>query len=138
MPDKHGRVRGHSGYVYLAQCGDLVKIGASTVPSIRISQLSSDLQIRHWLVIEISASDHFLLERTLHRRFAASRVRGEYFRLTSAEVLTMPEVLRQVRRYERKGPVTWREIPKPLSYYEPLPPSRQLAGRSEPPKDQST
>lgn len=85
-----------SGFVYLARCGDLVKIGASKHPKSRVCQLSSNLKMKHVLLVAIPAKDHYLLERQLHARFRGQRVRGEYFRLTDSDLLTAAEVRRLI------------------------------------------
>ena len=77
--------RSKAGFIYLCRDNrnDLVKIGFSTVPAFREKTLQSE-------VPEITMLFHFpgtmALEKELHRRYVAHRVRGEWFSLTEDEV----------------------------------------------------
>lgn len=66
------------GYIYVIDCDGFIKIGYSTDPRGRLSNLrvSSPLEITVLRVIEGTVAD----ERELHNRFAAQRVRGEWFK----------------------------------------------------------
>lgn len=75
-------------FVYYIQCGEFVKIGTSIEPEKRCDQLRRGGKANRpsrWagnprLIAYHQGSAH--LERKLHHRFAESRDRGEWFRIT--------------------------------------------------------
>ena len=66
------------GYIYVIDCDGFIKIGYSTDPRGRLSNLrvASPLEITVLRVIEGTVAD----ERELHNKFVAHRVRGEWFK----------------------------------------------------------
>lgn len=82
---------GATMWVYFIQAGDSgpIKIGSSNSPTTRLSelQIGSALDLRLLRQLPGTADD----ERALHARFAAHRIRGEWFEPS-------PEVLEEVSR----------------------------------------
>lgn len=78
--------------IYFLQREDgarLIKIGCSAYPEGRRKQIQIDMKVAVRLLAETIKTDSgFEHERSLHRRFHASRVWGEWFRPT-AELLTV-------------------------------------------------
>jgi len=79
------------GYVYLMRVGEYHKIGSSADPYTRLAHLASG-PLAPEVVHRIASRDRFKVENALQRRFAASRVRGEWFRLNDAEVAMIRKV----------------------------------------------
>lgn len=80
-----GRPQYEPGFVYLAQWGNLYKIGMARNVRKRVRELGYDYPgvelIHHF------ASDSMWRDETkLHDRFAACRVQGEWFALTEDDV----------------------------------------------------
>jgi hypothetical protein len=75
------------GFVYLARRhrGEY-KIGRTKLVDRRIAELGATSPVELTLIHEIKTDDPAGVEAYWHRRFAASRMRGEWFRLTSKEV----------------------------------------------------
>lgn len=67
-------IGGNQQYVYFAHRDGLIKIGCSTGPDQRVQALRADLI--GW------EPGSFYRERVLHERFAATRVTGEWFRMS--------------------------------------------------------
>jgi hypothetical protein len=74
-----------AGYVYLIRLSEYVKIGHSRNPAKRLLFLSG-LPWPATLLHSFISAQANVVEKALHRRFHASRVRGEWFHLTSAEI----------------------------------------------------
>lgn len=75
------------GYVYLIQSPTgHYKIGHTSNPDKRIKTFESKLPFEIEFIHLICTEDRFALEKELHRKFAQQRVRGEWFKLTSADV----------------------------------------------------
>lgn len=75
--------------VYLLQDMDVTgfyKIGKSTAPTDRIGHFDTMLPFETRVVHIIEAKDCNATETMLHRHFASKRVRGEWFRLSDADV----------------------------------------------------
>jgi hypothetical protein len=77
------------GYVYVMrlemsteaeQCA--YKIGKSVKPVARLTQLSTKLPYPVSLLLVIRTGDMQALEQMLHARYSATRMEGEWFRLT--------------------------------------------------------
>jgi hypothetical protein len=74
------------GAVYLLRHGRSYKIGCSRMVENRIRELQQMLPDRAKLVHAIATDDPHGVEAYWHRRFAAKRYRGEWFRLTPADI----------------------------------------------------
>lgn len=83
LPDAKAQIRGG---VYLLRCGRAFKIGCSRTPDQRTGNLQRGLPLSAKLVHVIDTDDPYGVESYWHRRFAAKRVRGEWFRLASEDV----------------------------------------------------
>lgn len=73
------RARPTRGFIYFVQCGEFVKIGWT----VSVRERIADLQTGNPFEIRILATKpgsptH---EKSLHRKFAVHRIRGEWFRL---------------------------------------------------------
>lgn len=92
----HGFTGDLSGYVYILQCGDRFKIGASKNPERRARDIGNvigqDVSLQH----TISADDMYGAERALHEYFADLRLNGEWFNLTERDLVDV----KQLHRYE--------------------------------------
>lgn len=78
-----------AGYVYLLQDVDVTgfyKIGYTNNPERRLNKFGVELPFKTQVVDIIRTDDARLLERTLHRRYADKRRKGEWFDLTASEV----------------------------------------------------
>ncbi|MCC6824020.1 MAG: GIY-YIG nuclease family protein [Verrucomicrobia subdivision 3 bacterium] len=90
------------GFVYFIRGGDLVKIGWSTNPRLRLSQLqtASAERLRIIGVTPGTRGD----ERALHGTFASLRVRGEWFRACPGLLAAVPWICdRSLERLEAAG-----------------------------------
>lgn len=67
--------------VYLIRCGDYIKIGKAVVPQKRLAALQAANPLTLELLHVLTDGDGHELEIELHRRFAAHRHRGEWFRI---------------------------------------------------------
>jgi hypothetical protein len=78
------------GYVYIlrAESGQY-KIGRSKNPSDRLKTFSVKLPFRVEYEIVIPSSDHRLLERKLHERFAEKWIDGEWFSLAPEDIMAL-------------------------------------------------
>lgn len=77
------------GFVYLIFCDiGLHKIGVAKSVKARVKQLRVSLPppLDVTLVHAIRCDDRRQLERELHQKYASARVRGEWFKLSSAQV----------------------------------------------------
>ena len=75
-----------TGFAYLLEASNhLFKLGRSFDPSKRNAKFQT-LPVTVRLVHKIESSDAKWLERTLHHRYAAKRIRGEWFALTDDDV----------------------------------------------------
>jgi hypothetical protein len=75
------------GFVYLVKGhpGEY-KIGRTRLVDRRMSELGATASIEHQLIHEIKTDDTNGIEAYWHKRFQAKRMRGEWFRLTPADV----------------------------------------------------
>lgn len=90
------------GYVYFIRGGDLVKIGWSTNPRLRLSQLQTASAERLRMVCAMPGSRED--ERALHVQFATLRVRGEWFRACPGLLAAAPWICaRALERVEEAG-----------------------------------
>ena len=83
------------GYIYLIQLGetDHYKIGITRHMDKRLSQLRSKCPIPLKVLYFWWGHDYRSVENFLHKRFADKRVKGEWFQLTSADLLTIVGLL---------------------------------------------
>lgn len=87
--DAKARECARDGYVYCARSGGKIKIGFSTAPEARIEQLATgnpDIELLGYIPGTIK------LETALHKRFAKSRVAGEWFTLSKEVSLWVDKV----------------------------------------------
>jgi hypothetical protein len=86
---------GRYGFVYLVQAhrGEY-KIGRTNLVDRRLSELGVTSAVEHELVHEIKTDDPGGVEAYWHRRFKDKHMRGEWFKLTAADV-------RAFRRWRR-------------------------------------
>ena len=79
----------NSGYIYaLLSTDGLVKIGRSTCPEKRIAAIRTHSG-REFIEIYVShkLKDYMVVERHLHKKFAKSRVMGEWFNVNMQDVI---------------------------------------------------
>ena len=78
-------------YLYCISDGELCKFGYSKDPHRRLKSLqtgsSSQLELVHSILVEESCVK--LLERTFHKEYSNLRIRGEWFRCTGSEGVSM-------------------------------------------------
>ncbi|HEY3865442.1 MAG TPA: GIY-YIG nuclease family protein [Solirubrobacteraceae bacterium] len=75
------------GFVYLVKGHpDEYKIGHTKLVDRRLSELGATASIKHELVYEIKTDDPSGVEAYWHKRLEAKRMRGEWFKLSAADV----------------------------------------------------
>jgi hypothetical protein len=74
------------GVVYLVRMGEFYKIGKSNDPGRRSYELGLRLPEKHDVVHVIETDDPSGIEAYWHRRFAAQRANGEWFRLAPGDI----------------------------------------------------
>lgn len=74
------------GYVYLLKFRSDYKIGASADPDRRYGEVATQMPYAMAKVYTIKTDDPFGVENYWHRRFEAKRLRGEWFKLSLADV----------------------------------------------------
>jgi hypothetical protein len=86
-PPPNAPVQTKPGYVYVlkAETGQF-KIGQSKSPAKRMEAIGTKLPCETEVICVIPSEDPKTLERALHTRFAAKRVRGEWFELSPADI----------------------------------------------------
>src|SRR6267142_4261994 len=77
-----------AGYVYLIGSSTFqwYKIGKSSQPAIRMTELGILLPFRIEVLAVWKLSNYHAMEHALHEKYAANRINGEWFSFTSAEV----------------------------------------------------
>jgi hypothetical protein len=78
-------------YLVLDERTGCIKIGRSKTPSARERTLQSENPAHRMLFVHPADAD---LERHLHRQFAEYQVRGEWFRLSEAQIESIKRLLR--------------------------------------------
>lgn len=106
------------GFVYLLGKGEHVKIGWAKNPTNRCGVLQTASVERITLLVRVPGSK--LLERALHRRFAAFRVKGEWF-TASPEIRTLFDaiILDPSLADAMSQPPSAVPAPTPLEHYRP-------------------
>lgn len=84
VPEESDRVV--TGVVYLIRMGEFYKIGKSNDIGRRVYELGLRLPEKHDVVHVIETDDPSGIEAYWHRRFAAQRANGEWFRLSPEDV----------------------------------------------------
>ena len=74
------------GWVYLLKSGDYYKVGHSQELERRVKEIRTTMPEQVTLVHSIRTDDPAGIEAYWHRRFDKRRARGEWFRLTAADV----------------------------------------------------
>jgi hypothetical protein len=74
------------GYIYILGASEFYKIGRAKNLDSRIKQLAVQLPWPVDVVHAIPCEDYVAAEKELHKRFAARRANGEWFRLTSEDL----------------------------------------------------
>ncbi len=74
------------GYVYLLKFGDDYKIGSSKNVSRRFREIKTQMPMDGEIIHNIKTGDPEGIESYWHRFFTEKRTKGEWFRLTSADV----------------------------------------------------
>lgn len=106
-------------FVYFVQCGEAggpIKIGVTQDVDQRLSRLQVGCPIELTLLASIYVDDGEKLEADLHRRFATSRIRGEWFEGTyavrSAAMQVAKLASRQSDQAATAGPIAfeWRGV----------------------------
>lgn len=74
------RIKNATGYVYFIQglCGGAIKIGFSKNPEVRLKELQTGYPDTLTILLMIPGTE--ATERAIHRKFEASRLKGEWFR----------------------------------------------------------
>mgnify|MGYP000456709959 CR=1 FL=1 len=74
------RIKKATGYVYFIQglCGGAIKIGFSKNPEVRLKELQTGYPDTLTILLMIPGTE--ATERAIHRKFEASRLKGEWFR----------------------------------------------------------
>ena len=88
-PIDYPRKERPAGYVYVIQDTEFskfYKIGLTNLPSQRIGDIRQILPGASEIVAIIESNDAPALESQLHRRYAESRKRGEWFALSDSQV----------------------------------------------------
>ena len=80
-----------SRHLYLMQSTGMFKIGIANDLSKRLRQFRTGTPFPIRLVASYPCTDAAIRERTWHHRYAAQRVRGEWFRLSDAQACAFIE-----------------------------------------------
>ncbi len=80
-------------FVYFIRSGEFVKIGISDDPTDRMAELQVGNPVTLALEASVQTLTPWLDEDVLHDRFDSKRVRGEWFRLSTATVMAVVKEL---------------------------------------------
>lgn len=70
------------GHVYFIKCDNLIKIGITqNTVILRVRSIQSEIKKPVQILTSLYVRDHGTMEATLHKKFAKSRVHGEWFNL---------------------------------------------------------
>lgn len=78
-----------TGAIYLIRMGEFYKIGKTNDPGRRLYEIGLRLPEQHEVLHVIETDDPSGIEAYWHRRFAALRANGEWFRLSTSDVAAM-------------------------------------------------
>ena len=96
-----------AGYVYFLRCGDVVKIGFSKEPLVRLTGLKTTLPGPVHTIVTVPGTPYD--ERRLHRLVAAHRINGEWFG-------NSPAVMRAMAQAAAYGAVRFEPLPTPPTH----------------------
>lgn len=84
--------RKYKGYVYFiqGQCGGAIKVGFSVNPKLRLRELQTGYPDTLLILAIIPGTPH--TEAVLHKKFEASRLKGEWFRPDDYVIQTIKEL----------------------------------------------
>lgn len=89
------------GFVYVLGCKEgYYKIGRTRDVQRRYIQVSSSVPYRLWICYVFPVGDAPHYERWLHDKFPSSRMRGEWFKLSDADLSTLENIA-----WRRQDPV---------------------------------
>lgn len=86
------QARGTATFIYFIQAGGSdgpIKIGVSNAPHLRLAELQTGMP--NELVLLATRHGNNRAEKELHQRFAADRIRGEWFRPSAAVLAAVEE-----------------------------------------------
>ncbi len=84
-------------------CGSYFKIGKSTNPDVRYSQLKIQLPEKPQLIHEIRTNNVDYVEKHWHKRFASKRANGEWFALDGEDIAEFMQCEGMVVRDAKHG-----------------------------------
>lgn len=85
--------RDAGGYVYVVKCAGYYKIGATKNATQRIARFETSYPHDLRIVRVARVADMKHTERTLHTRFSAKRVKGEWFNLSAGDLRAIARLL---------------------------------------------
>lgn len=78
----------NSGYIYVIDCGDCVKVGCSATPQRRIKTLSKTLGlINPKLYVSAKCYKHYDYEKVIHCELGNKRKSGEFFNVSFTDAV---------------------------------------------------
>jgi hypothetical protein len=82
-------------YIYIIRCGKSAyyKIGWSECVKARLASLQGGNPFELYVISETPVSNPDDVEKRIHKALASNRIRGEWFELTEAQVLSIPTLI---------------------------------------------